>query len=203
MPGRRKAPVGSKAIRVVASGTPAPSGGYDPDEPRPQNTAADRDFINAHADQFRHIDGKLIWSGRSEDIGHPEQLPPPHLRCSAERKLRDDEGGEILDVDRNPLVDRCPSWAILGGSRCVGHLKGSKSVMDGVRERIAMDANAFYQELRRIALNTAAADADRIKALNSLLDRGGLKAGVEISADTDSWAALHKMITGEDNATNA
>lgn len=171
--------------------------GFDADAPRPANTAADRDFIQANLDQFLHKDGRLVWSGRSEDIGHPFQLPPPHLRCTAERQLRDDEGGEILDVDLNPLKRRCPMWAMSGADRCVDHAKGSKSVMDEVRKRIAADANALYGQLRAIAMDTNANDADRIKALNSLLDRGGLKPGLEISADTDSWAELHRLITSE------
>jgi hypothetical protein len=172
--------------------------GFDPEAPRPANTAADRDFIEANLDQFLHKDGSLVWSGRSEDIGHPFQLPPPHLRCLAERQLRDDEGGLILDVDLNPLRRRCPMWAMAGADRCVDHAKGSKSVMDEVRKRIAADANAYYGQLREIAMNPHAEDADRIRALNSMLDRGGLKAGVEISADTDSWAELYKKIAGGD-----
>lgn len=192
----RKTPVGRKAMRVVAAGTPESTRGHDPDL---RNTKSDRDFINAHADQFLHRDGSLVWSGKSEDIGHPYQLPPPHLRCSAARTMRDDDGGQILDRELNPLQTRCPSWAMPGADRCVDHAKGSKAVMDEVRKRIAADANAFYGQLRAIALNADASDADRIKALNSLLDRGGLKAGIEVSADADSWSNLYKLIAGEQN----
>jgi hypothetical protein len=181
-----------KGLRVVAGG------GHDPESvPRYGNSAADREFIDAHVDQFLHKDGSLVWSGKTEDIGHPYQLPPPHLRCGAERQMRDDEGGKILDRDLNPLVRRCPNWTLAGAERCVDHLKGSKSVMDEVRKRIASDANTYYQALRAIALDTGASDADRIKAINSMLDRGGLKAGIEVSADADSWGALYKMISGE------
>lgn len=186
--------MGQKALRVVAAGTPHVDGGHDPDL---RNSKADREFIKAHADQFLHKDGSLVWSGRAEDIGHPYQLPPPHLRCRAERPMRDDEGGAILDADLAPLIRRCPKWAMTGSDRCVEHAKGSKAVMDLVRERIASDANAYYAELRRIAFDREASDADRIKAINSMLDRGGLKAGVEVSADKDSWAELYHMITGE------
>ena len=189
--------MGEKAIRVVASGTPHLGRGHDPDAPRPANSAGDREFIKAHADQFLHKDGSLVWSGKSEDIGHPYQLPPPHMRCGTARGIRDDEGGPILDRDLIPLIQRCPNWAMSGADRCVDHAKGSKSVMDKVRERIVSDANVYYSELRRIALDRNASDADRIKAINSMLDRGGLKAGVEVSADKDSWAELYHMISGE------
>lgn len=172
--------------------------GFDPEaKPATRNTAADRDFIEAHVDQFLHKDGRLVWSGRSEDIGHPFQLPPPHLRCTHERTLRDDEGGAILDIEMNPLVRRCPMWAMSGADRCVDHAKGSKAVMDEVRKRIAADANALYGQLRAIAMDSSADDSDRIKALNSLLDRGGLKAGIEVSADEDSWGNIFKRIMGE------
>lgn len=197
--GRGKPPVGRKALRVVAAGTPHPEGGHDPDAPRPANSAADREFIAAHADQFLHRDGKLVWTGEAIDIGNPYQLPPPHLRCTTERGVRDDEGGAILNKDLLPLIRRCPNWAMLGADRCVDHAKGSKAVMDEVRKRIASDANAYYAELRRIALNREASDADRIKAINSMLDRGGLKAGIEVSAEKDSWAELYHMITGEES----
>lgn len=194
----RKTPVGRKVVRAAgASGvTSDVPGGHGPDAPRPSNSAADREFIQANLDQFLHKDGSLVWSGIDLDIGNPYQLPPPHLRCTMSRGLRDDEGGAILNRDLVPLIHRCPKWAMNGANRCVDHAQGSKAVMDAVRERIASDANAYYAELRRIALDRTASDGDRIKAINSMLDRGGLKPGVEISADKDSWGELYQMITG-------
>jgi hypothetical protein len=186
----RKATTGRRTNLIALDGE-----GRPPVAPR--NTAADRDFIDAHPDQFLHSDGSLVWTGRATDIGHPYQLPPPHMRCTHTRIMHDDDGGAILDVDRNPLKDRCPKWSMMGADRCVDHAKGSKAVMDAVRERIVNDSNVFYQELRRIALDGNAADSDRIKALNSLLDRGGLKAGVEVSADEDSWGRLYDRIAGK------
>lgn len=178
---------------------PRPRGrqGADPDVPRPKNTQKDRDFITAQYGNFRHLDGKLVWSGRSADLGNPYQVAPDEYRCQRTRVMHDDEGGQILGVDRNPLKEQCPAWAMPGADRCVEHAEGSKAVMEKVRERIASDANVYYAQLRADALNPDNSASDRIKAINSLLDRGGLKAGVEISATEDSWAALQKLITGE------
>jgi uncharacterized protein (UPF0261 family) len=46
------------------------------------------------------------------------------------RQMRDDHGGAILDVDLQPLKERCPKWAMIGANICVQHAKGSKAVMD-------------------------------------------------------------------------
>jgi len=173
------------------------------DEPaRPKNTQRDRDFIEQAYNMggLRHLDGRLVWSGRSADLGNPEQLAPDEYRCVRTRVLHDDEGGQILDADRQPLRERCPKWAMPGADRCVEHAEGSKAVMEKVRERIVADANIYYAQLRADALNPNNSAADRIKAINSLFDRGGLKAGVEFSATEDSWAALQKLITGEDES---
>jgi hypothetical protein len=168
------------------------------DPTRPKNTQADREFIKANVMDFRHIDGNLVWSGRAEDIGSPYQLPPEGYRCSRQRVMHDDDGGQILDVDRNPLKDRCPRWAMRGTDLCIDHAKGSKAVLEEVRKRIVGAADAIAGAMLEIAFDRDLPAADRLKAMNSLMDRGGLKAGVELSADVDSWSELRAIWTQDD-----
>lgn len=175
-----------------------PREGPKPEARRPKNTQADREFIQANVEDFMEHDGHLLWKGRARDIGSPYQLPPADKRCVRERTMRDDDGGAILDWDKQPLKLRCPKWAMIGTDICVDHAKGSTAVMSEVRKRIVGAADALAGEMIRIAL-MGDTEADRLKAINSLLDRAGLKGGMEISVDEDSWEGLRKLITGSGN----
>lgn len=106
--------------------------------------------------------------------------------------MRDDIGGQILDVDGEPLKERCPNWAMLSAKLCVQHAKGSKAVMEQAREMISGAALALVGQLIKDALSEDLnhTPSDRIKAINSLLDRFGLRGGIEVGPDMPAWREI-------------
>lgn len=187
-----------RRVSVIAAGSEADLGehsGMPPTGRKPRtNTAQDKAFIEqaAVSGELRHWDGHIVWSGKSEDLLHPYQVPDDGRRCRHLRQMKDDLGQPILDVDREPLKERCPNWAMLGANICVQHAKGSKAVMDEARLMIAGAAPALVGQLIRDALDTSlhANASDRIKAINSLLDRFGLRGGIEVGPDMPAWREI-------------
>lgn len=185
---------------VVAAGSEAtfeasePVASSAPGRKPRTNSAQDKAFIEqaAVSGELRHWDGHIVWSGKSEDLLHPYQVPTDDRRCRHLRQMKDDLGQPILDVDHHPLKERCPSWAMLGANICVQHAKGSKAVMDEARLMIAGAAPALVGQLIRDALDTSlhANASDRIKAINSLLDRFGLRGGIEVGPDMPAWREI-------------
>jgi hypothetical protein len=169
------------------------------------NRPQDKQFIQdaVAAGEIKVWEGHLVWSGRSQDLLHPFQVPPDERRCLWTRQMRDDIGGQILDADRNPLKERCPKWAMIGANICVEHAKGSKAVMEQAREMIAGAAPALVGQLIRDALNNGenATASDRIKAINSLLDRFGLRGGIEVGPDMPAWREIMDELGKETGVT--
>jgi len=179
-------------------------GGTPTRKPR-GNSAADKQFIKdaAASRELKIWEGHLVWSGRSEDLLHPYQVPPDERRCRQLRFMRDDIGGQILDADHNPLKERCPKWAMIGANICVDHAKGRKAVMEEARDIIAGAAPALVTQLIRDALNDSAgaSASDRIKAINSLLDRFGLRGGIEVGPDMPAWREIMEELGKETGVT--
>lgn len=112
------------------------------------------------------------------------------------RQVKDDDGGPVLNVDMEALKQRCPNWAMLGAALCVQHAKGSRAVMDEARQMIAGAALALTGQLISDALS-APFPSDRIKAINSLLDRFGLRGGIEVGPDMPAWRQVMDELAKE------
>lgn len=170
---------------------------------RPRNTQADRDFISAHKGVLRVNDnGMLTWDGKPADLdrarlGSPYLLPPADYRCHHERTMRDDAGEPILDADSVPLYERCTAWAILGAGLCPAHAGRSGGVAAAVRERFLLAADAVGGEMIALALDRTAADKDRLAAQREVLDRAGVRGGVELTADVPGWTKVLKSLMGD------
>lgn len=198
----------TRNVSVVAAGSESPaSGGAGGKADTPGrhrgNRPEDKAFIQsaAEAGELKAQNGHLIWQGRSADLLHPYQVPPDDRRCIWLRQMRDDIGGQILDVDLNPLKERCPNWAMLRANLCVQHAKGSKAVMEAAREMIAAAAPALVGQLIANALSDAVSPADQIKAINSLLDRFGLRGGIEVGPDMPAWREIMDELGKETGIT--
>jgi hypothetical protein len=197
MPPRKRA---AKAVSGVAKPTPIRS--------TARNTARDREFIADHAREFKVYEGQLVWSGRAEDIGSPFQLPPDDARCTHTVTRRDDEGKAILDADLQELKVRCPKWGmILGDGRttlhvCVDHAGGLSAVKLAAQERAAAAADAIMGSMVDMALDKNLAPADRIRAGEKVLDRAGIRGGIEVSPDIPGWQKVISdyMAAGGDDA---
>jgi hypothetical protein len=75
----------------------------------------------------------------------------------------------------------CRRAPIRGGTVCASHGGLAPHVRAAAAARLANASLGMVGVLREIALNTEAADGDRIRAANSMLDRAGFRAGVELA----------------------
>jgi hypothetical protein len=167
--------------------------------PRPRkNRVRDTKFIADHASEMRFTaDGLLVWSGKSEDIGSEYQLPPDEQRCHKLSEIRDNDGQPVLGADMQPLVERCPRWVMRRAGMCVQCANGSAAVQNAVRERIVGAADAIVGSLLEIAFNDLVPSADRIRALNSLLDRTGIRPGIEVAPDVKGFQQVLQAMLAE------
>jgi hypothetical protein len=81
----------------------------------------------------------------------------------------------------------CRRAPIRGGTVCASHGGLAPHVRAAAAARLANASLGMVGVLREIALDSEVAAADRIRAANSMLDRAGLRAGVEIEVTAKTW----------------
>jgi len=123
---------------------------------------------------------KIRWEGAEDDDDSPWKLPPSGRRCAGTAYLRDADGDYVLDRNNVRLTRPCWKWPMKGTTVCLTHGGGVGRVRKAAIERMASALDAITGDLIKIALNEGAADKDRITAINSIMDRVGVRGGVEV-----------------------
>lgn len=138
--------------------------------------------------------------GGEAAVGSSWQLPPEDRRCTARSKIRDSEGRYIIDQDNKPVMRPCRMWTILGGTVCVRHGGGIERVRAAAQLRLAGAADRLIGELIKIALDDNEEGKVKVAAINSALDRAGVKQGVEVQlSGIPGWQkALGEAFGGDD-----
>lgn len=142
------------------------------------------------------------WSGLAEDKGNPWMIPPPGKRCNGKAYVRDADGNYIMDSDNPPkrIMRPCYNWPMKGASVCIKHGGGIERVRRGAMERLIGALDATTGALIELALSPDTEDKVKIQAINSILDRTGLKGGVEIDVSVPGWQeALKDLFQGKYN----
>lgn len=136
------------------------------------------------------------WDGDAEDEGSPWMIPPPHRSCSGKAYVRDADGNYIMDSSTPPkrIMRPCWNWPMKGAKVCLYHGGGIERVRRGAMDRLISALDATTGELIRLALSPETEDKVKVQALNSILDRTGLKGGVDISIETPGWQDMLKDI---------
>lgn len=145
--------------------------------------------------------GLLVWSGRSCDIAASFQAPPDKMRCIETFAVLDDDNNPVLDMDRSPLRRRCEGWQVLGGLKCIEHLGGRAKVISKAQERLVNAADAMTGMLIDMAMGVGLGATDaatQLRAINSVLDRAGIKAGVEINHTIAPWQEMLEKLAGSE-----
>lgn len=133
--------------------------------------------------------GAMIrWTGDPNDLGSHWVLPPEGRRCRGKSKVRDNEGRVIVAGEENqPLLRPCGKPAILGGAVCVKHGGGTEVVKNAAKMRLLAASDKLIGALITIALDATQDAKARVAAINSALDRAGIKGITEITVDTPQW----------------
>lgn len=123
---------------------------------------------------------KIRWDGDNDDDDSPWKIPPPGRRCRGTAYVRDADGDYVVDRNNVRLTRPCWRHPIKGATVCLAHGGGVARVRRAAIERLASSLDAVTGALIKIALNENAADKDRISAINSIMDRVGVRGGVEV-----------------------
>lgn len=137
---------------------------------------------------------KLRFTGdpASIDAGSFWKLPPEEIRCNSRAKVRDNEGRPIVNKDNEFLVRPCLSPAIKGGTVCIKHGGGQATVRRAAELRLLSAADSVIGALIGIGLDTKQDGKARVQAINSVLDRAGIKAGTTITLDIPAYKKIAK-----------
>jgi hypothetical protein len=174
----------------------------EPKDGKPGNTKLDQAWMLAHASELTPIDADeeevpfgagQRWNGVAPSlagefmVGDDEDKP-----CTGRAYVRDFTGRKILDANGVLLTRPCAKRPIKGGVSCASHGGLTPQSLAAAKARLLGAADAVVARLISIALGRETLDADAIKAINSILDRAGIRAGTEIDLKTPEWQDMLK-----------
>jgi hypothetical protein len=140
----------------------------------------------------------LRYTGVPEDDGHSWQIPPDDKRCHGYAKIRDSEGRWITDRNGDVMMRPCLKWPIRGGTVCVEHGGGVESVRKAAQLRLLSAADSLIGALISIGLDAKADPKARVQAINSALDRAGVKGTIDLRVEVPQYQQMLKdLFSGE------
>lgn len=134
------------------------------------------------------------WDGDANNEGNPWMIPPPHNSCRGKAYVRDGDGNYIIDkASKTRIMRPCWNWPMKGSTVCLYHGGGPERVRKKAMERLLSGVDAATGELLKVALNPDTEDKVKVQAINSILDRAGLRGGVDITVDAvPEWQKMLK-----------
>lgn len=136
---------------------------------------------------------KLKWSNPDDD-GSPWKIPRPGKRCKGKAYVRDADGDYVLDAKNKRIQRPCYSWPMIGTTVCTKHGGGIERVRRAAADRLISALDATSGELIKMALNMDSEGNPglgeiepkvQLQAVNSLMDRAGLRGGTDIHVAED------------------
>lgn len=116
------------------------------------------------------------------DAGHPS-TPQGDRRCKA----------------RNRAGQRCGAWAIHGSTVCRVHGGSAPQVKRKAALRLIELIDPAIATLGRVMVDPNAKDADKLRAAENVLDRGGLPRTQEVSSpDTAREVLIERLLNIRD-----
>lgn len=172
---------------------------------KPGNNAHDQKWVAAHSLELKPVDDtdevpygvRLQWDGKAENIGS-EFFTPTNAenRCTGLAYIRDGEGRHIIDKDGLTLVRPCLGWRIPGLTVCVKHGGGPQHVLAAAKRRLLAAVDPAIGHLINIAVRDGVDPEVRLRAIVQILDRVGIRGGVEVSVETPEWQAMLRDLFG-------
>ncbi len=95
-------------------------------------------------------------------------------RCTAQSKVRDDEGNPII-VDGQYQLRPCKKWAIKGGSVCVNHGGSTPQVKKAASKRLLAMVEPSLIELEELVIQNGHLPT-KLGAIRTVLERAGDEA---------------------------
>lgn len=130
-------------------------------------------------------------SGGSRSVKCKGRTVIRHSRDHEDPELR---GQPILDADGARQYRPCEAWAAHGTEYCVSHGGSAPQTIAAAKRELSLGALEFAAALRAIAKDERIPPDTRLKAINSGLDRIGIRTGVDVALEAPGW---QKMLAEE------
>lgn len=104
------------------------------------------------------------------------------------------KGDPILDEDGRRQYRPCEAFGAHGTDYCTAHGGSAPQTIAAAKRELSLGALEFAEALRAIASDERIPPETRIKAINSGLDRIGIRTGVDVALEAPGW---QKMLAEE------
>jgi hypothetical protein len=140
----------------------------------------------------------LQWEGYAEELNEDffehfrRNKDPKARKCNGSAYVRDQRGGYIVDCEWERLKRPCLVTPALGATVCHSHGARIPAVRQAAQRVLAEASEVVALRLVHLTgtkdeLDESIAHKDRIAAANSVLDRAGVKGGVEVEVTTPGY----------------
>lgn len=177
----------------------------------------DQRFFDEYGDQLVPLDhpeelpyaARLVFTGDEREAGSLFVRPSPERQCTGTAWVRDSHGDYVMKRDADGVLSRmqrpCGNWRMLGAVVCHKHGGSAPLVKEAAQIRLLCAADAVSGELISIAMDRSQDGKVRVMAINSLLDRVGIKTGLDINIEPKGFETLLKkwMDNGLEDAAEA
>lgn len=119
-----------------------------------------------------------------------------NVKCKGKSVIRDARQQPILDADNARQYRPCDNWGANGTDFCQKHGGQLEPTIIAAKRRLLYGADDMVEILKRIAQDETVAPADRVRALNSYLDRAGIRAGMDVNVDAPKWQGVLGKLFG-------
>jgi hypothetical protein len=116
-----------------------------------------------------------------------------------DEKGRHRRGDPKLDDDYARQYRPCQGWGANGTDYCAAHGGSAPQTIAAAKRTLALSANDVSQHLVQIANDERTPPETRVKAIAQVLDRIGIRLGVDISLEVPKWQKLMGRMFGSEN----
>jgi len=119
----------------------------------------------------------------------------PSRKCKGRTCIRHPKDHDDPDMRYQPILDAngmrqykpCAAWAANGTEYCTAHGGTTPAAVNAAKRLVALGTPNAAEVLLDILNSPNATDADKIKAAVQILDRGGVRPGVDVSVEIPGW----------------
>lgn len=105
-------------------------------------------------------------------------------------------GDPILDFDNARQYRPCNGWGANGTEYCAAHGGSAPQTIAAAKRTLALSASDVAMALVQIANDTSVSPETRVKAQAQVLDRIGIRLGVDVSLEVPKWQKLMGRMFG-------
>jgi hypothetical protein len=105
-------------------------------------------------------------------------------------------GDPVLDEDFARTYRPCKAWGAHGTDYCGVHGGSAPQTIMAAKRRLALTADDVAAAIAQIALDERVIAETRLKAAAQILDRIGIRGGVDVSLETPKWQGILSKMFG-------